>query len=46
VVTNQVAVVQSPTLVVIDGSHRAHLIVGYTTGFELAQRISDALTGD
>lgn len=44
-VTNQVPVVQSPTLVLIDGSHRAHLLVGYTTGFELAQRITDALAG-
>ncbi len=43
VVTNQVPVNQSPTLVVIDPHGQASTIVGFTDRFEIEQRISDAL---
>jgi hypothetical protein len=43
VVTNQVPVNLSPTLVVIDPSRQASTVVGFADGFEIAQRIDDAL---
>jgi hypothetical protein len=43
VVTNQVAVNQSPTLVLVDGRHSATTIVGFADRFEIAQRVTDAL---
>ncbi len=42
-ITAQVQVNQSPTLVVIDRGRGASTIVGYTTDFEISQRIDDAL---
>jgi type IV secretory pathway VirJ component len=44
VVTNQVPVEVSPTLVLVDGSHHASTIVGFADRFEIAQRVTDALT--
>jgi hypothetical protein len=43
VVTTQVPVSQSPTLVVIDRGQQATTIVGYASGYEIAQRVDDAL---
>jgi hypothetical protein len=43
VVTNQVPVGVSPTLVVIDPDQQAQSIVGFSDRFEIAQRVSDAL---
>ncbi len=43
VVTNQVRVNGSPTLVVIDGAHHATTIVGFADRFEIAQLVADAL---
>lgn len=43
VVTSQVTVNQSPTLVLIDRTHTASLIVGFADRFEIAQRVSDIL---
>jgi hypothetical protein len=43
VVTTQVAINQSPTLVLIDAGHQATTIVGFADTFEIAQRVSDAL---
>ncbi len=43
VVTNQVTVSASPTLVLIDGAHRASTLVGFADRFEIAQRVEDAL---
>ncbi len=43
VVTNQVPVNQSPTLVVIDPRGHAMTIVGFTDRFEIEQRVGDAL---
>jgi hypothetical protein len=43
VVTNQVTVNASPTLVLIDGTHHASTLVGFADRFEIAQRVSDAL---
>ena len=45
VVTNQVRVNGSPTLVVIDGAHHATTIVGFADRFEIAQLVADALAG-
>jgi hypothetical protein len=42
-ITAQVQVNQSPTLVVIDRARGASTIVGYTTNYEISQRIGDAL---
>ncbi len=42
-ISAQVQVNQSPTLVVIDRARGASMIVGYTTDFEISQRIDDAL---
>ncbi len=42
-ITAQVQVNQSPTLVVIDRARGASTIVGYTTDYEISQRIDDAL---
>ena len=43
VVTNQVPVNQSPTLVLIDPAKQASTIVGFADQFEIAQRVLDAL---
>ena len=43
VITNQVQVTESPTLVLIDGRRKADLLTGYLDQLELAQRVSDAL---
>jgi hypothetical protein len=43
VVTTQVPVSQSPTLVLIDRARQATEIVGYASGYEIAQRLDDAL---
>ncbi len=43
VVTDQVTVNASPTLVLIDGTHRASTLVGFADRFEIAQRVTDAL---
>jgi Cu/Zn superoxide dismutase len=42
-VTNQVPVQVSPTLVLIDKSRQASTIVGFADRFEIAQRVADAL---
>jgi hypothetical protein len=42
-ITNQVQVTESPTLVLIDGQRKADLLTGYLDQLELAQRVSDAL---
>jgi hypothetical protein len=44
-ITNQVPVLVSPTLVVVDTSRQASTIVGFADRFEISQRISDALAG-
>ncbi len=43
VVTTQVPVNQSPTLVVIDAKRQATTIVGFADRFEISQRVQDAL---
>jgi hypothetical protein len=43
VVTNQVQVTETPTLVVIDPASRATTLVGFADTLEIAQRIDDAL---
>jgi len=43
VVTNQVRVTGSPTLVVIDRAHHAGTIVGFADRFEISQLVADAL---
>lgn len=43
VVTTQVPVSQSPTLVLIDRTKQATTIVGYASSYEIAQRVDDAL---
>ncbi|MDQ6605533.1 MAG: hypothetical protein M3Z06_03195 [Actinomycetota bacterium] len=43
VVTNQVQVSVSPTLVVIDRRHQAVTLTGFADRFEIAQRVADAL---
>ena len=43
VITNQVQVTESPTLVLIDGQRKADLLTGYLDQLELSQRVSDAL---
>jgi cytoskeletal protein RodZ len=42
-VTNRVPVSSSPTLVLIDRHQQASTLVGFASGFEIAQRVSDAL---
>jgi hypothetical protein len=44
VITYQVPVTESPTLVIIDASWHARTIVGFAAGFEIEQRIVDALS--
>jgi hypothetical protein len=44
VVTTQVPVNESPTLVLIDARRQASTIVGFADRFEIAQRVQDALT--
>jgi hypothetical protein len=43
VITNQVQVTESPTLVLIDGQRKADMLTGYLDQLELSQRVSDAL---
>jgi hypothetical protein len=43
VVTSQVQLAQSPTLVLIDGHRQADTITGFADRFEIAQRVDDAL---
>jgi hypothetical protein len=43
-VTNQVPIQVSPTLVLIDRSRDATTIVGFSDRFEIAQRVDDALS--
>jgi hypothetical protein len=43
VVTNQVPVTESPTLVLINRSQQATTIIGFADRFEIAQRVVDAL---
>ncbi len=43
IVTQQVPVTASPTLIIIDAQHKAWTIVGYATEFEISQRVTDAL---
>lgn len=43
-VTNQVPIEVSPTLVLIDKARRASTIVGFSDRFEIAQRVADALS--
>jgi ABC-type phosphate/phosphonate transport system permease subunit len=43
VITTQVPVTQSHTLVLIDGRRRASTVVGFAGWFEIVQRIDDAL---
>jgi hypothetical protein len=43
VITNQVNITQSPTLVLVDPSAQATTIVGFADTFEIAQRVDDAL---
>lgn len=43
VVTAQVPVIQSPTLVLIDARHEATTILGFADRFEIAVRVDDAL---
>jgi hypothetical protein len=44
VVTNQVGVSSSPTLVLIDPARQATTIVGFADRFEISQRVASALT--
>jgi hypothetical protein len=43
VITTQVQVTGSPTLVLIDGQRKADLLTGYLDQLELSQRVSDAV---
>jgi hypothetical protein len=43
VVTQQVPVTMSPTLIIIDAQAKAWTILGYATEFEISQRVTDAL---
>ena len=43
VITNQVQVTESPTLVLIDGQRKADVLTGYLDQLELSQRVSDAV---
>jgi hypothetical protein len=45
VVVDQVMVSTSPTLVMIDKHAAVTTIIGYTTAFEIGQRVDDALAG-
>jgi hypothetical protein len=44
VVTNQVLVSSSPTLVIVDSSQQAFTLVGFSSAFEIAHRVGDALS--
>jgi hypothetical protein len=44
VLTNQVPIESSPTLVIIDRAAQAFMLTGFATGFEIAHRVDDALT--
>jgi hypothetical protein len=44
VVTNQVLIQSSPTLVIIDSSRQAFTLVGFSSAFEIAHRVGDALS--
>jgi hypothetical protein len=43
VISNQLTVTQSPTLVLVDPSAQATTIIGFADTFEIAQRVDDAL---
>ena len=43
VISNQVNITQSPTLVLVDPAAQATTIVGFADTFEIAQRVDDAL---
>ncbi len=43
IITRQVPVTASPTLIIIDGQHKAWTVVGFASEFEISQRVSDAL---
>jgi hypothetical protein len=43
IITQQVPVTESPTLVIIDRAQGATQLVGFSSSFEIAQRIDDAL---
>ncbi len=43
VVTQQVPVTMSPTLIIIDRKAKAWTVLGYATEFEISQRVTDAL---
>jgi hypothetical protein len=45
VVTSQVPVTMSPTLVIINPLRQASTIEGFADGFEISQRITDAVHG-
>ncbi|HEY5318760.1 MAG TPA: hypothetical protein VIJ20_12300, partial [Solirubrobacteraceae bacterium] len=44
VVTTQVLIQSSPTLVIVDSSRQAFTLVGYASAFEIAHRVGDALS--
>lgn len=44
VVTSQVPVTMSPTLVIVNPRRQASTIVGFADGFEISQRIADAVS--
>lgn len=43
VISNQVSITQSPTLVLVNPAAQATMIVGFADTFEIAQRVDDAL---
>jgi hypothetical protein len=43
VITNQVQVTESPTLVLIDGKRQADMLTGFVDQLELNQRVADAI---
>lgn len=42
-ITQQLPVTSSPTLIIIDRAHEAWNVVGYASGFEIRQRVADAV---
>jgi hypothetical protein len=42
-ITEQLAIDDSPTLVIVDPRHQATVITGYASAYEIAQRLADAL---
>lgn len=43
VISNQLTITQSPTLVLVDPAAQATMIIGFADTFEIAQRVDDAL---